>query len=101
MSDQNNELSDALLAGSGAAELVNYQDGSIVSRTLVKKKAGTVTLFGFSQGQGLSEHKTPYDALVHVLDGSGEFIIGGESHHVKVGEMLLLPANVPHEGEGE
>jgi len=97
MSVDGNDISNALLGGCGVAGMAEYQDGSVVSRTLVKKKAGTVTLFAFAKGQGLSEHKTPYDALVHILDGSGEFVVGGNAHDIRAGDMLLLPANVPHE----
>lgn len=76
--------------------LLSYQDGAVVSRTLVKKKAGTVTLFAFDAGEGLSEHTAPFDALVHLLDGEAEIIISGASHHLRAGEMILMPANAPH-----
>ena len=79
-----------------AADLVSYQAGSVVSRALVKKSAGTVTLFAFDAGQGLSEHTAPFDALVHVLDGRASVTVGGQPHDVAAGQMLLLPANVPH-----
>ena len=79
-----------------AAELVAYQDGSVVSRTLVKKPAGTVTAFAFDAGQGLSEHAAPYDALVHVIDGRATITVGGAPREVAAGEMLMLPGNVPH-----
>jgi quercetin dioxygenase-like cupin family protein len=79
-----------------AAGLVSYQAGAVVSRTLVKKPAGTVTLFAFDQGQELSEHTAPYDALVHVLDGKARITIAADAHEVATGQMLLLPANVPH-----
>jgi quercetin dioxygenase-like cupin family protein len=77
-------------------DLLNYQDGAVVSRTLVKKKTGTVTLFVFDEGEGLSEHTAPFDALVHLLDGEAEITISGASHHLKAGEMILMPANEPH-----
>jgi quercetin dioxygenase-like cupin family protein len=77
-------------------ELTAYQDGSIVSRTLINKKAGTVTLFSFDEGQSLSEHTAPFDALVHILDGEAEIIISGSSNFVKEGELIILPANQPH-----
>ena len=77
-------------------DLVSYQQDAVVSRTLVDKKVGTVTLFAFDKGQGLSEHTTPFDAFVEILDGEGEIIISGASHHVKTGEMILMPANEPH-----
>ncbi|GAF25216.1 uncharacterized conserved protein, contains double-stranded beta-helix domain [Moorella thermoacetica Y72] len=78
------------------SELVDYQEGSIVSRTIIDKKAGTVTLFAFAAGQGLSEHTAPYDALVHVLDGEVEITIAGKPLHVKPGEAVIMPANQPH-----
>ena len=78
------------------AGLVDYAEGSIVSRALVDNDAGTVTLFAFDSGQGLSEHAAPFDALVHVLDGEGEFIIGGEANSVCAAHVILMPANIPH-----
>jgi quercetin dioxygenase-like cupin family protein len=79
-----------------AAELVNYQDGAIVSRELIKKPTGTVTVFAFGEGQGLSEHTAPFDALVQVLEGEVEIMISGKPHHVTGGEMILMPAHQPH-----
>jgi quercetin dioxygenase-like cupin family protein len=76
--------------------LVEYQGGSIVSRTLIDKKSGTVTFFAFDEGQGLSEHVAPYDALVSVLDGEVKVALSGKIYHVKEGEMMILPANKPH-----
>ncbi len=78
------------------AEMVQYADGSIVSRTPVDTDVGTITLFAFDAGQGLSEHSAPYDALVQVLDGSGEFKVGDQTCTVKAGEALVMPADVPH-----
>ncbi|HIJ00175.1 MAG: hypothetical protein PWQ88_338 [Candidatus Methanomethylophilaceae archaeon] len=77
-------------------EMVEYQEGSVVSRTLIDKSVGTVTLFAFDSGQGLSEHSTPYDAIVDILDGEAEISIGGEPHIVSEGEMVIMPANIPH-----
>lgn len=77
-------------------DLVAYQAGAIVSKTLIDKKTGTVTLFAFDKGQKLSEHITPYDALVLVLDGKGEIVISGEAHQLSEGEAIVMPANVPH-----
>ncbi len=77
-------------------ELVTYQDGSVVSRTLISQKTGTVTLFAFDAGQELSEHTAPYDALVEVLDGETEITIGGQPFHLKSGDMIIMPANQPH-----
>lgn len=78
------------------AELADYQEGSIVSRTLIDKKAGTVTFFAFDKDQGLSEHVAPYDALVCILDGEAKVVISGKSYHLNEGEMILMPANRPH-----
>ncbi len=78
------------------ADMVNYQEGSVVSRTIVNKKTGTVTLFAFAEGQGLSEHTTPFDALVHVLDGEVEISISGKPFRLKRGDMIIMPADEPH-----
>jgi quercetin dioxygenase-like cupin family protein len=77
-------------------ELVSYQEGSIVSRTIVQKKTGTVTVFGFDKGQNLSEHTAPFDALISLLDGEAEITIGDTCHNLCAGDMIILPANVPH-----
>ena len=77
-------------------DLLAYQGGAVVSRTLVDKDAGTVTAFAFDNGQGLSEHTTPYDALVIVVDGEVEIKISGESFHLREGEMIIMRANKPH-----
>ena|ERR1043165_4814376 len=77
-------------------ELLQYQDGSIVSRVLLKNKGGTVTLFAFEQGEGLSEHTAPFEALVLVVDGQAEVEIAGEVYSVGQGETITLPANIPH-----
>ena len=79
-----------------AAELVTYQDGSVVSREIVRKPTGTVTIFAFDEGQGLSEHTAPFDALVHVLEGDVEISIAGKPHRLQGGEMILMPAHQPH-----
>ena len=79
-----------------AAELVNYQDGSIVSRQIVKKPAGNVTIFAFDEGQGLSEHTAPFDALVHVIEGETEISVAGQPYCLHCGEMILMPAQQPH-----
>ena len=77
-------------------DLVDYQKGSVVSRTIIDKKTGTLTLFAFDEGQGLSEHTAPFDALVYLLDGEAEVVISGEALHLKEGEMVIMPANKPH-----
>jgi quercetin dioxygenase-like cupin family protein len=76
--------------------LVSYQDGSVVSKTLIERKTGTVTLFAFDKGQALSEHTAPFDALVYVVDGEAEIAVAGRPSRVRAGEMLMLPAGVPH-----
>ena len=83
------------------ADLVQYADESIVSKTLLEKKHGTLTLFAFDKGQGLSEHTSPYDATVCVLDGQATLIIGGERINASAGEMVIMPANVPHDVQAE
>jgi quercetin dioxygenase-like cupin family protein len=83
-------------AASSLVNLVAYQEGSVVSKTLIEKKTGTVTLFAFDKGQGLSEHTAPFDALVCVLDGAAEIAISGNPVTVRQGEMLVMPANEPH-----
>lgn len=77
-------------------DLVDYQQGSVVSRTIVGKLTGTVTLFAFDEGQGLSEHTAPYDAMACVLDGEAEIVISGKPLHLKEGETVIMPANDPH-----
>ena len=76
--------------------LIEYQEGSVVSMEVIKKELGTVTLFAFDKGQGLSEHSAPFDAMVQIIDGEAEITLAGEPHTVKKGEMLIMPANVPH-----
>jgi quercetin dioxygenase-like cupin family protein len=78
------------------ADLASYQDGSVVSRQITKEEAGNITLFAFDEGQELSEHTAPYDALVHVLDGEVEVRISGRPFHLKSGDAIIMPANDPH-----
>lgn len=75
---------------------IDYAAGAIVSKTLIDKQAGSVTLFAFAAGQGLSEHSAPYDALVQVVEGEGVFVVAGQAQRVAAGELFLMPANVPH-----
>jgi len=77
-------------------DLADYQEGSIVSRTIIDKKTGTVTFFAFGKGQGLSEHTAPFHALVYLLDGEAEVVISGKPFRLKEGEMVIMPANAPH-----
>jgi quercetin dioxygenase-like cupin family protein len=90
------ELSKLIGQVTPLAELVDYQDGSVVSRTVIDKDSGTITLFAFAQGEGLSEHTTPYDALVQVLDGEAAITVSGEEYQVGAGKMLIMPADEPH-----
>ena len=76
--------------------LIDYQEDTVVSREIIKKKEGTITLFAFDKGQGLSEHTAPFDALVFCLDGKVEIIISGKAHLLKQGEMIIMPADEPH-----
>lgn len=78
------------------ADLLEYQEGSVVSREIIRKETGTVTIFAFEKGEGLSEHTAPFDAMVQVIDGKAEIIISGKSNMVSEGEMIIMPANDPH-----
>jgi quercetin dioxygenase-like cupin family protein len=96
---KNKETSDGTLPAAKALrldEMLAYVPGSVVSRTLIKRPVGTVTLFSFDKGQGLSEHTAPFDALVQVLDGQAELTIGGKLVKAGAGETVLMPADVPH-----
>ena len=77
-------------------DLAKYSSDSVVSREIIKKDVGTVTIFAFDKGQGLSEHSAPFDAMVQVIDGEAEITIAGKPHIVKAGEMIIIPANIPH-----
>lgn len=99
MSEENKEKKSGALEPAKVhklVELVNYSDGSVVSRTIAKTKTATVTLFSFDKGQSLSEHSAPFDAMVQVLDGEAELVIGGEPILAKAGETVVMPANIPH-----
>jgi len=85
--------------GGGAASLaglIDYQAGSVVSQTLLERTTGTVTLFAFDKGEGLSEHTAPFDAMVLVADGEAEIVISGKANRVSAGQMIVMPANEPH-----
>jgi len=91
------KIDNELLAKSNVLkDMVQYQDSSVISRTLIKKGTGTVTLFAFDKGQELSEHSAPFDAMVSIMDGEGEIIIDGNSHFMSSGESIIMPANIPH-----
>jgi quercetin dioxygenase-like cupin family protein len=78
------------------AGAVGYSTQSVVSKQVIKKDTGNVTLFAFDKGEGLSEHTAPFDALVNIIDGEADIIIGGTPHHLKTGEAIIMPANIPH-----
>ena len=98
MEHPNEPSSDEKLLAQKArgSDLVDYRESSIVSRTILEKNTGTVTLFAFDKGQGLSEHTAPFDALVYLLDGEAEIAISGKTLRLKEGEMVIMPANQPH-----
>ncbi len=77
-------------------EMLDYQEGSVVSRTLINKEEGTVTLFSFDKGEGLSEHTTPFDALVYIFDGKAKITISKKDYILEKGQMIIMPANEPH-----
>ncbi len=91
-----NEITEYTKEGLLLEGLVSYQDGSVVSRTVVNKPAGTITLFAFDKGESLSEHTAPFDAMVQVLDGGAEITIAGKLYIVKKGGMIMMPAGQPH-----
>lgn len=95
MAEQKHEERDACEV-STLNELVHYQEGTVVSRTLLKKPTGTVTLFAFDQGEGLSEHTAPFEALVYITDGQADIDIADETFRLHAGETITLPANRPH-----
>ena len=91
-----NKKEDLLGKALKAKDLVGYDKGAVVSRTIIEKKTGTVTIFSFDKGQGLSEHTAPFDALVQVLDGKVEITIAGEPLTLKAGQSIIMPADKPH-----
>lgn len=91
-----NVLSDCLGKAQSLSGLIEYSKDSIVSKTILSKSVGTITLFAFDGGQGLSEHTSPYDAVVQVLDGSARITIGAEDKTITQGQIIIMPANVPH-----
>lgn len=95
-STQDRTASSAAPASSALAGLVDYQPGAVVSREIISRPTGTVTVFAFDAGQGLSEHTAPFDALVQVVDGQAEVTISGTPHAVAAGEFIVMPAHKPH-----
>jgi quercetin dioxygenase-like cupin family protein len=97
MSDEKSTVLQTCLSKSQTlAELVEYSENSIVSKTILDKPVGMITLFAFDKGQRLSEHQTPYDAVVQVIDGTGRLTIGAEDVNVTAGQIIIMPGNVPH-----
>ena len=94
--EKNNPDTILVARSADPATLVDYQSNAVVSRTIIDRKAGTVTLFAFDRGQGLSEHTAPYDALVIIIDGGAVITVDGNSVNSKSGEVTILPANHPH-----
>ena len=94
--DKKDPFKQLIAKSSNVKNLIGFQKGSVVSRTLIDKKTGTVTLFAFDENQGLSEHTAPYDAMVYVLDGSVEITISGKPIVLHAGEMTIMPASEPH-----
>jgi len=78
------------------ADLISYQKGSVVSREIINKRAGTVTIFAFDKGEGLSEHTAPFDALIYIIEGEARVFISGKPHQVKKGQIIIMPANKHH-----
>ncbi|MBX2977481.1 MAG: cupin domain-containing protein [Melioribacteraceae bacterium] len=89
---ENNNRTEVLKAN----DLLRYQDEAVISRTLVKKSTGSITLFAFDKGQGLSEHTAPFDALAHIIDGEAEIVVDGEVFNLMSNEMIIMPANKTH-----
>jgi len=94
--DQMADASDLIGVVLNMKDMVSYQPGAVVSRTVIDKSIGTVTVFAFDSGQGLSEHTAPFDALVQIIDGTADIKTAGSVHTVKEGEMIIMPANKPH-----
>lgn len=95
--NQDSSRFEKLIAAPGKlSELIGYQEGAVVSKTLIAKKTGTVTLFAFDAGQGLSEHSAPFDATVSLVEGEAEMTVSGKPFRVREGEIVILPANEPH-----
>ena len=94
--ENKNCLSACMGKSQGLASLIGYSPDSIVSKTILDKPAGTITLFAFDKGQKLSEHTAPYDAIVQVIEGKAVITIAGEEKHVSSGEIIIMPGNVPH-----
>ncbi len=91
---QNNEFEKARVFSFN--DSIEYSDGGIVSKTVLKKETGNISLFSFAKGEALSEHTAPFDAMIQVVDGKGEIIIGGKSFYLEAGQSIIMPADIPH-----
>jgi quercetin dioxygenase-like cupin family protein len=96
MNEKKHISENRLVKPAALAEMIDYADDSIVSKTLIDKPVGTITLFAFDKGQKLSEHTAPYDAVVQLIDGSADITIGGKVETICAGQLIVMPANVPH-----
>lgn len=96
MSNAENDLKELMAKALDAAEMIDYQESAVVSRTIINKGSGTITVFSFDKGQGLSEHTAPFDAFVYILDGKAEISISGKPNAVESGQIIIMPANEPH-----
>lgn len=94
-------MSDPIATPTDLADLVGYQPGSVVSRVLMRNRGGVMTLFAFAEGEGLTEHTSPHEAIVLVVEGAVRITVGGDDHRVEAGQMLHLPATVPHALHGD
>lgn len=96
MDNDSRKMGEKLSVVLDLQNIIDYQTNAVVSSEVMNKKTGTVTVFAFDRGQGLSEHTAPFDALVYIIDGASEITISGKSHSLKAGEMIIMPANEPH-----
>ena len=96
MERSDESIKNQLKEGKSLDMLIDYQDHSVVSKTIVQNKSGTLTIFAFDKGEELSEHTSPFDAFVYIIDGKAQITISGKSYHISKGQFLLMPANEPH-----
>ncbi len=96
ITSEDNKVLKELLNGVDVVNFIDYQDGTVVSKMLLNKNGGNVTLFSFDEGEGLSEHTAPFDALIYVIEGEADIVISKKSHVLKAGQVVLMPANAPH-----
>jgi len=89
-------MNDTIPVNGTLKDMIDYQAGAVVSKELLRKDKGTLTLFAFDQGQGLSEHTAPFDATVQIIDGRAEITVAGKPYHLQAGQFIIMPANKPH-----